>query len=381
MAVPKRRVSHTRAAKRRTHYKVTLPMPVKDKDGSWKMPHRVNPTTGQYKQQMIKIAIDAMGGDFGPAPIVEGVLQALSEASFEAILVGKRAEIESLVPKGLESRISYEEASDVFDMDEMATDALKRKDSSIYKAIELVRNGSADAVVSAGHSGATMSLATLRIGRLDGVSRPPIATLMPTIIRGKKTLVLDVGANVDCKPEHLFEFAVMSEAYAQQILRIQKPKISLLSNGEEDCKGNETSKAAFELLKKMDNFVGNAEGNQVFDGSVDIIVCDGFVGNILLKTAEGVSGAISKIIKRNIKESAIAMIGAVLLKRVFKKLKNDVDYDEYGGAPLLGVKKCTIISHGKSSPKAIKNAIFQSIKFSKSNINEQIISKLASYNQ
>ena len=330
---------------------------------------------------MIKIAIDAMGGDFGPAPIVEVVLQALSEASFEAILVGKRAEIEPLVPKGLESRISYEEASDVFDMDEMATDALKRKDSSIYKAIELVRNGSADAVVSAGHSGATMSLATLRIGRLDGVSRPPIATLMPTIIRGKKTLVLDVGANVDCKPEHLFEFAVMSEAYAQQILRIQKPKISLLSNGEEDCKGNETSKAAFELLKKMDNFVGNAEGNQVFDGSVDIIVCDGFVGNILLKTAEGVSGAISKIIKRNIKESAIAMIGAVLLKRVFKKLKNDVDYDEYGGAPLLGVKKCTIISHGKSSPKAIKNAIFQSIKFSQSNINEQIISKLASYNQ
>ncbi|MDD7599610.1 MAG: phosphate acyltransferase PlsX [Campylobacter sp.] len=330
---------------------------------------------------MIKIAIDAMGGDFGPAPIVEGVLQALNEASFEAILVGKRAEIEPLVPKGLESRISYEEASDVFDMDEMATDALKRKDSSIYKAIELVRNGSADAVVSAGHSGATMSLATLRIGRLDGVSRPPIATLMPTIIRGKKTLVLDVGANVDCKPEHLFEFAVMSEAYAQQILHTQKPKISLLSNGEEDCKGNETSKAAFELLKKMDNFVGNAEGNQVFDGSVDIIVCDGFVGNILLKTAEGVSGAISKIIKRNVKESAIAMIGAVLLNRVFKKLKNDVDYDEYGGAPLLGVKKCTIISHGKSSPKAIKNAIFQSIKFSKSNINEQIISKLASYNQ
>lgn len=285
------------------------------------------------------------------------------------------------MPKGLESRISYEEASDVFDMDEMATDALKRKDSSIYKAIELVRNDSADAVVSAGHSGATMSLATLRIGRLDGVSRPPIATLMPTIIRGKKTLVLDVGANVDCKPEHLFEFAVMSEAYAQQILHTQKPKISLLSNGEEDCKGNETSKAAFELLKKMDNFVGNAEGNQVFDGSVDIIVCDGFVGNILLKTAEGVSGAISKIIKRNVKESAIAMIGAVLLKRVFKKLKNDVDYDEYGGAPLLGVKKCTIISHGKSSPKAIKNAIFQSIKFSKSNINEQIISKLESYNQ
>ena len=330
---------------------------------------------------MIKIAIDAMGGDFGPAPIVEGVLQALNEASFEAILVGKRAEIEPLVPKGLESRISYEEASDVFDMYEMATDALKRKDSSIYKTIELVRNGSADAVVSAGHSGATMSLATLRIGRLDGVSRPPIATLMPTIIRGKKTLVLDVGANVDCKPEHLFEFAVMSEAYAQQILHIEKPKISLLSNGEEDCKGNETSKAAFELLKKMDNFVGNAEGNQVFDGSVDIIVCDGFVGNILLKTAEGVSGAISKIIKRNVKESAIAMIGAVLLKRVFKKLKNDVDYDEYGGAPLLGVKKCTIISHGKSSPKAIKNAIFQSIKFSKSNINEQIISKLESYNQ
>ena len=330
---------------------------------------------------MIKIAIDAMGGDNGSKPIVEGVLQALKEAQFHAILVGKKAEIEAFVPKGLESRISYHEASDVFDMDEAATDALKRKESSIYKAIELVRSGEADAVVSAGHSGATMSLATLRIGRLEGVSRPPIATLMPTTTRGKQSLVLDVGANVDCKPEHLFEFAVMSEAYAQQIMHIPKPRIALLSNGEEDCKGNEVSKATFELLKKMENFVGNAEGNQVFDDSVDVIVCDGFVGNILLKTSEGVSSAISKILKRNIKESPISTLAAVLLKKAFKKLKSDVDYEEYGGAPLLGIKKCAIISHGKSGSKAIKNAIFQAIKFTNSNINKQIEEKLASYNQ
>lgn len=264
-------------------------------------------------------------------------------------------------------------------MAEQATEALKRKQSSIYVATELVRENKADALVSAGHSGATMSLATLRIGRLNGVSRPPIATLMPTTKRGKLTLVLDVGANVDCKAEHLFEFAIMGEAYAKEILHINKPRIGLLSNGEEDCKGNEAVKATFSMLKSTPNFIGNVEGNQIFDASVDVIVCDGFVGNILLKTSEGLASSIGKIIKRNIKESALATIAAVFLKRAFKRLKADIDYDEYGGAPLLGVKKCTIISHGKSSPKAIKNAIFQAIKFSNSNINAVIENSLEEY--
>lgn len=330
---------------------------------------------------MPRIAIDAMGGDFGPQPIIQGVLEALAQADFHAILVGDEAKLRALIPQNALKNISFESASDVFDMAEQATDALKRKQSSIYVTTELVRDGKADALVSAGHSGATMSLATLRIGRLNGVARPPIATLMPTIKRGKQTLVLDVGANVDCKAEHLFEFAIMGEAYAKEILHIDNPKIGLLSNGEEDCKGSEAVKATFAMLKNTPNFIGNVEGNQVFDASVDVIVCDGFVGNILLKTSEGLASSIGKIIKRNIKESALATVAAVFLKRAFKRLKADIDYDEYGGAPLLGVKKCTIISHGKSSPKAIKNAIFQAIKFSNSNINAQIEKSLEKYSK
>lgn len=234
-------------------------------------------------------------------------------------------------------------------------------------------------MVSAGHSGATMSLATLRIGRLQNVARPAIATLMPTTLKEKKTLVLDVGANVDCKAEHLFQFAIMGEAYAREIMKNSHPKIGLLSNGEEDCKGNEVTKEAFSLMSRLDCFVGNVEGNQIFDGSVDVIICDGFVGNILLKTSEGVAGAIKKIIKENVKKSLFAIIGATLMSRIFKKLKTQIDYDEYGGAPLLGVKECVIISHGKSSPKAVKNAIFQAIKFANSNINATIENELAHF--
>lgn len=318
-----------------------------------------------------------MGGDFGPEPIVKGVCQALAmNGDFHAVLVGDEEEVRALVPERCQERVSYVNASDVFPMAGLATDALKRKDSSIFKAVDLVKNGECEAVVSAGHSGATMSLATLRVGRLDGVSRPGIATLMPTSVSGKKTLVLDVGANVDCKAENLFEFAVMGEAYAKQILKIENPKIGLLSNGEEDCKGNEVTKEAFGLLSRLDCFVGNVEGNQIFDGSVDVVICDGFVGNILLKTSEGAASAFTKIIKQNLKRSLVAVLGAILMKKVFKNLKTQVDYDEYGGAPLLGVKKCVIISHGKSTPKAIKNAIFQAIKFAESDITKTIEGEL-----
>lgn len=328
---------------------------------------------------MIKIAIDAMGGDFGAEPIVKGVCEALRERDFHAILVGDETVVKSFVPSELLSRVSFVQSSDVFGMDELATDVLKRKESTIFKVVELVRNNEAIAAVSAGHSGATMSLATLRIGRLRGVSRPPLATLMPTCT-GKKTLVLDVGANTDCTADYLFEFAVMGEAYAKEVLGVKEPKVALLSNGEEDCKGNGTTKRAFELCKKLSNFVGNAEGNQIFDGSVDVIVCDGFVGNILLKTSEGIASAIGKIIKTEISNSVFAKIGALFMKSVFRAMKKEMDYDEYGGAPLLGVKNCVIISHGKSSPKAIKNAIFQAIKFSNSKINNEIESRLVEFN-
>ena len=329
---------------------------------------------------MLKIAIDAMGGDFGPEPIIEGTIQALSQKAFHAILVGESAKIRPLIPGNFLNRITFVEADDVFSMDESATDAFKRKETTIYKAVELVRNKEADAVVSAGHSGATMGLATLRIGRLKGVARPAIATLMPTL-KGDYTLVLDVGANVDCKPEHLFQFAVMGEAYVKDVLGINRPKIGLLSNGEEASKGNEITKEAYKLLSKLDAFVGNVEGNDIFNNSVNVVVCDGFVGNVVLKTSEGVADSITQIIKKNIKRSPVAIAGALLMKKVFKILKKQVDYAEYGGAPLIGVNGCAIVSHGKSNAKAIKNAIFQAISFADSDINEDIESELARFSK
>ena len=327
---------------------------------------------------MTSICIDAMGGDFGPQPIIGGVIEALKEVKFEAILVGDTKILESLVPQNLKQYVKFIQADEIVSMSDGATDALKRKESSIFKAIELLKNKQTKAVVSAGHSGATMSLATLRVGRLKNVSRPAIATLMPNVTGGK-TLVLDVGANVDCRPEHLFQFAVMGEAYAKEILKIESPKVALLSNGEEERKGNDVTKEAFAMISKLDSFVGNAEGNQVFDGSVDVIVCDGFVGNILLKTSEGVADAISKIIKKHVKKSPVAIAGSLLMKKVFKTLKQQVDYDEYGGAPLLGVDGCVIISHGKSTSKAIKNAIFQALNFADSNINKVIEDELSCF--
>ncbi|AJC88245.1 phosphate acyltransferase PlsX [Campylobacter insulaenigrae] len=326
---------------------------------------------------MTNIAIDAMGGDFGEKPIIEGVVQALREREFNAILVGNPQKLKTLIPQDLNKFIQYEEANDVFAMDENSTDALKRKDSSIYKAIELVKTQKAKAVVSAGHSGATMSLATLRLGRLSNVARPAIATLMPNI--HSRTLVLDVGANVDCKSEHLFQFAIMGEAYAKEILNIKKPRLALLSNGEEECKGNELTKETHQLLKQLPNFIGNAEGKDIFNGSIDVLVCDGFNGNILLKTGEGVASVITKLLKQEIQKSFLAKIGYLLAKPAFRELKTHIDYEEYGGAPLLGIKECVIISHGKSGPKAIKNAIFQALNFSQSNINSVIEKELYNY--
>ncbi|EAH6293233.1 phosphate acyltransferase PlsX [Campylobacter lari] len=326
---------------------------------------------------MTSIAIDAMGGDFGEKPIIEGVIQALKEREFKAILVGDPQKLKTLIPQELNSYIEYEEAFDVFAMDENSTDALKRKDSTIYKAIDLVRNQKAKAIVSAGHSGATMSLATLRLGRLANIARPAIATLMPNI--HSRTLVLDVGANVDCKSEHLFQFAIMGEAYAKEILKIAKPRVALLSNGEEECKGNELTKETHQLLKQLPNFVGNAEGRDIFNGTIDVLVCDGFNGNILLKTGEGVASVITKLLKQEIQKSFLAKLGYLLAKPAFNELKTHIDYEEYGGAPLLGIKECVIISHGKSGPKAIKNAIFQALNFTQSNINQTIEKELSNY--
>ncbi len=329
---------------------------------------------------MKKIAIDAMGGDFGPLPIVDGTIHALKKRKekFQAILVGKEATFTHRIPRRFAKYIEIVECDDVFSMEESATTVLKRKESTIYKAVDLVRDGLADAVVSAGHSGATMSLATLRMGRVDGVLRPAIATMMPTQV-GSRSLVLDVGANTDCNPEHLFQFAIMGEAYFRDILEVDEPRVGLLANGEEESKGNELTKEAFKLLKALPTFMGNVEGSDIFNGSTDVIVCDGFTGNILLKTSEGVASSISKLIKQNIKRSPTALTGALLMRRVFKLLKKQMDYAEYGGAPLLGIDGCAIICHGKSNPKAIKNAIYQAISFVESDINGDIAEKIAKY--
>ena len=326
---------------------------------------------------MISIAIDTMGGDYGEKPIIEGLVQALREKPFNAVLVGRRALLEPQIPQDLREFVSYEEASDVFRMEESATDALKHKESTIYKAIELVRDKKVQAIVSAGHSGATMSLATLRIGRIDNVLRPAIATLMPSVTG--KTLVLDVGANTDCKSEYLFQFAIMGEAYAKEVMKIAKPRVALLSNGEEESKGNELTKEAHALLKKMPNFIGNGEGRDIFNGEVDVRVCDGFSGNLVLKATEGAVTAVFDLLKKHIKSSFVAMLGVLFLKPVFRKLKKHIDWQEYGGAPLLGINGCVIISHGKSDGRAIKNAIFQALNFSESKINQIIESELSAF--
>jgi len=327
---------------------------------------------------MLKIAIDAMGGDNGCEPIVEGVISALKkDRHFTAILVGKKDELLPLIPHKFDNRIIIHQADDIISMHDHATDALKRKESTAYKAIELVKTGEADAYVSAGHSGASMSLATLRIGRIKGVSRPAIATLLPTV--NGNTLVLDVGANVDCDAKNLREFAIMGQVYAEDVLGIENPLTGLLSNGEEESKGNEVSREAFTLLENLPNFVGNVEGNDIFNGSVDVVACDGFIGNIMLKTAEGVADTIGKIIKDNLRRSLVSITGAVLMRKVFKNLKLKVDYAEYGGAPLIGVKAPVIIAHGKSNAKAIQNAIFQAIAAADSNLNQDIEEKLKQF--
>ncbi|WP_332444708.1 phosphate acyltransferase PlsX [Wolinella succinogenes] len=327
---------------------------------------------------MVRVAIDAMGGDFGPAPIVEGTLLALNEKDFIPLLVGNKEIIEPLIPQKYKKTLEIIDCKDFIKMEEGASSAIRRKDSSIYVATELAKEGKVDALVSAGHSGATMSLATLRIGRIEGASRPAICAIMPRQ-DGKQSLILDAGANVDCKPEHLYEFALMGYEYSKNVMGYENPRIGLLSNGEEESKGNELTKSAFSRLKTLKGFVGNVEGHNIFDGSTEVIVCDGFVGNIVLKTSEGVAESITTLIKNFVKVSLTGVVGALFMKNVFKKLKKRMDYAEYGGAPLLGVNGNVIICHGKSNAKAIKNAIFQALTSVDQKINENIIKAFASH--
>jgi len=304
------------------------------------------------------VALDAMGGDHGPRVLVQGAIDAARDDGIETILVGdqKILEKELKTRGGQNLSIKIRHASQVVGMDESPSEALrKKKDSTIRVAFKLVKAGEAQAVVSAGNSGATMAAALVTLGRIKGV-RPAIATVMPTL--KDPVVMIDVGANVDCKPRHLYQFAIMGSVFSERYLKRMHPRIGLLSIGEEDTKGNIQVKKAYDMLSESNlNFVGNVEGREVFKGDVDVIVCDGFVGNICLKLSEGLAESILLMLRHEIEGSLVATMGYALTKKALKRFKKRVDYAEYGGAPLLGIKGVAIICHGRSGARAIKNAI------------------------
>ncbi len=310
---------------------------------------------------MIKIALDALGGDFGAEPNVRGAVEAAKRLDAEIILVGDqtviRRELSSMGYKDLPKNISVVNAPDVIDMGaDPAREVRSKKTASIVVCAELVHKGQADAFVSAGHSGAAMVAALFGMGRMKGVLRPAIASPMPTY-RGV-SLLLDGGANADCKPIHLLQFAVMGAAYMEKVFDVKDPSVGVLSIGEEETKGNHLVKCTVPHMREIGvNFKGTVEGRDVNTGETDVIVCDGFVGNIVLKMAEGLAKTLLNMIKREIKKRPLAVCGALLSKRAFKAVKDHTNPDNYGGAPLLGVNGIAIISHGKSNEIAIFNAL------------------------
>jgi glycerol-3-phosphate acyltransferase PlsX len=322
----------------------------------------------------VHIALDVMGGDHGPVELVSGAMQAVDTLGVEVTLLGDQGLIEEQLQVGgvRKSGIHIVHTTQVVSMHETPFDAVrKKKDSSIVVAFELLKNKKVDAVVSAGNSGATMASAIKTLGRLKMVSRPGIASVFPTL---KKPLVMmDVGANVDCRPQHLFEFGVMASAFSKVLCGTEKPRIGLLSIGEEGGKGNVLVKSAHELFQKSTlNFVGNVEGRDIFLGDVDVIVCDGFVGNVCLKVSEGLAETILTMLKTEMSKSLLARLGYGLAKSAFKNFKKRVDYAEYGGAPLLGLNGIGIVCHGRSNAHAIKNAIKVAAEMVLNKVNDHI---------
>jgi phosphate acyltransferase len=332
----------------------------------------------------VQIALDAMGGDYGSEELIAGAMLAVRQTGFCVSLVGDEVllnkHLDTLAPDAKTAKlIKIVHSSQVVDMNEHPVDAIrKKKDASIVVAFDLVRRGEADAVVSAGNSGATLAAASRKLGRLDGISRPGIASIFPTL--KKPVVLMDIGANVDCRPQHLFQFGVMASAFSR-INGVKNPRVGLLSIGEETGKGNNLIKETYPLLEKSSlNFIGNVEGRDVFQGNVDVIVCDGFVGNVCLKVSEGLAEAAMQMLRDEIVKSFWAKIGYLLARHAFKSFKKRVDYAEYGGAPLLGIDGIGIICHGKSSSHAIKNAILEAAKMAKGNINKDILESLANSN-
>ena len=327
------------------------------------------------------IAVDAMGADKAPDPEICGAIQAARDLPVRVLLVGPEERLEPLLKSALHGErlpIEVVHASEHIAMDEKAAQAVRnKKDSSMRVGLKLVREGRAAGFLTAGNTGAAMATAKMVLGALPGVDRPALAVILPTAA-GTPCVLVDVGANVDCRPSNLAQFAVMGELYSRTVLKVKRPRVGLLSIGEEDSKGNELTGEAFPLLKALPlHFIGNVEGRDIYNGNADVIVCDGFVGNVALKTSEGLSRLVRDMLKDSLKKTVTAQVGALLSRKAFSTFKRRMDPSEYGGAPLLGVRGVCIVGHGSSNDVAIKNAIRVAAEFAQANVNGLIEAELA----
>ena len=332
---------------------------------------------------MLTIAVDAMGGDHAPESEVAGAVDAARSLGIRVVLVGQEQVVREQLSGYQDWRdlpIEIVHASERITMEDSAAKAVRTKrDSSMRVASRLVRDGVAQGFVSAGNTGAVMATSKMVQGVVPGVARPALAAVFPTMVEGSPVVVVDVGANVDCSPQMLAQFAVMGETYSRIILGRPKPRVGILSIGEEDHKGNDVTRSAAPLLKKLNlNFIGNVEGRDIYTGTVDVVVCDGFIGNVALKVSEGLVEMVKQLLRESLEASISGKIGGLLSSRAFRDFKKRVDYSEYGGAPLLGVRGASIICHGRSNANAIKNAIRVAKEFSEGQVNQRIENELRS---
>lgn len=332
----------------------------------------------------MKIALDAMGGDFAPKNTVEGAVMALREYPqiTQLFLVGDQARVQAELDahKCKDARITLVHSTQVVEMTDGAVESVrKKKDSSVSRAVDLVKNGQAEAIVSAGHTGAAVASTTIKLRTLPGVERPGIASLIPT--ESNVFVLIDAGANIDARPVHLLQYAIMGSVYSKHVLGYKNPAIGLMSIGDEDVKGSDFTKEVFQMLKKSKlNFRGNVEGHDLFENPAEVVLCDGFVGNVVLKTCESIAHAIFQWLKHELKKNALRMTGAMLAKSAFKAIYKKTNYEEYGGSPLLGVNGICIIAHGSSTPLAIKNAIRVAAESIQHQINPHIVEEIKLYN-
>src|SRR5246127_5340335 len=333
----------------------------------------------------MKIALDAMGGDFGPPNLVAGAVMALRDYRQinKLYLVGDSAKVENELRKHQcnDSRIEIVHSTQVVDMSDRAWSAVRRKkDSSVSRAVDLVKHGQADAIVSAGHTGAAVAASMIKLRTLEGIDRPGIAAVLPT--QFNVFVLVDAGANIDARPEHLLQYAIMGSVYSRHVLGYKNPTVGLVSLGEEDVKGTELTKEVFKLLKQSDlNFVGNIEGRHLFEDPVEVVVCDGFVGNVILKTCESIAVAIFQWLKHELARTKIRKVGAFLARESFRTIKDKTNYEEYGGSPLLGVNGICIIAHGSSTPLAVKNALRVAAESIEHQVNPHIIEEVQRYHE